>query len=55
MADADEAAGVDSTDSRQKLGAWQAVQRRFVDQTGLRRDYSRERIGTASNQPRSAK
>ena len=55
MADADEAAGVDSTDAHQKLGAWQASQRRFVDQTGLRRDYSRERIGTASNQPRSAK
>lgn len=37
-----EAAGIDSTESRAWLKKWQQRQRDFIDQTGLKRDYSRE-------------
>ena len=40
-----EAAGLDSTKARIKIGEWQAEARDFTKQTGLLRDYSRERIG----------
>jgi hypothetical protein len=40
-----EAAGVDNTAAKGKVREWQAVQRDFIDQTGLRRDYFRERAG----------
>lgn len=37
--------GNDSTFAHNKVREWQAVARDFIDQTDLRRDYSRERIG----------
>lgn len=40
-----EAAGVDNATAKDKVREWQAVQRDFIDQTGLRRDYFRERAG----------
>lgn len=40
-----EAGGVDNTAAKSKVREWQAVQRDFIDQTGLRRDYFRERAG----------
>lgn len=40
-----EAGGVDDTAARRKIREWQARQRDFIDQTGLRRDYFRERAG----------
>lgn len=40
-----DAAGVDNTAAKQKVREWQAAQRDFIDQTGLRRDYFRERAG----------
>lgn len=49
-----EAGGVDSTRAREYIGKWQAKARNFVDQTGLKRDYIRERVGTATGkQPRA--
>ena len=39
-----DAAGIDCTDSRNQLAKWQKRQRDFIDQTGLKRDYSREQI-----------
>lgn len=39
-----DAAGIDCTDSRNQLAKWQKHQRDFIDQTGLKRDYSREQI-----------
>ena len=41
-----EAAGIDSTAARQKIGEWQAVARDFTQQTKLERDRVREFIGT---------
>ena len=41
-----EAAGVDSTAARQKIGEWQAKARDFTKQTGIERDSAREFIGT---------
>ena len=38
-------AGLDSSGARGKVREWQARQRDFVKQTGLRRDYFRERAG----------
>lgn len=38
-----DAAGIDSTDSRNRLAKWQQRQRDFIEQTGLKRDYSREK------------
>lgn len=40
-----EAAGLDSGAARQKIRDWQAQQREFIRQTGLPRDYFRERAG----------
>lgn len=42
----EEAAGVDNTRARTKLGEWQAKARDFTDVTGIQRDYVREYIGT---------
>lgn len=40
-----DAAGLDSGYARMKVEKWQARQRNFIKQTGLRRDYFRERAG----------
>lgn len=40
-----DAAGLDSSAARQKVREWQAQQRDFIRQTGLPRDYFRERAG----------
>lgn len=48
-----EAAGVDTTNARRKIGEWQAIARDFTKQTGIRRDSAREYIGTPTGkQPR---
>lgn len=48
-----EAAGADSTQARRKLGEWQAAARDFTKQTGIRRDSTREYVGTPTGkQPR---
>ena len=48
-----EAAGIDNTAARQKIGEWQAKAREFTKQTGIERDHVREFIGTADGkQPR---
>jgi len=52
---AENTAGIKSDDTRQKLGSWQAAARDFVKQTGLRRDYSREYIGSGNGQPKALK
>lgn len=44
-----EAAGVDNTKARLKLGEWQAVARDFTKQTGIQRDFAREYIGTSGD------
>lgn len=50
----EEAAGVDNTRARQKLGEWQEAARDFTKQTGIARDSAREYIGTATGkQPRA--
>ena len=41
-----EAAGIDNTAARQKIGEWQAKAREFTKQTGIERDRVREFIGT---------
>ena len=41
-----EAAGIDNTTARQKIGEWQAKAREFTKQTGIERDHVREFIGT---------
>lgn len=41
-----EAAGVDDTRARRKIGEWQAKARDFTKQTGIARDSAREYIGT---------
>ena len=38
--------GEDNTAARIKLGQWQAQAREFCRQTGIRRDYAREYVGT---------
>lgn len=49
-----EAAGIDSTAARRKIGEWQAKAREFTQQTKLERDRVREFIGTADGkQPRA--
>ncbi|MDL2214418.1 phage minor capsid protein [Clostridia bacterium OttesenSCG-928-O13] len=40
-----EAAGEDNTDALAKVAEWQARQRSLIAETGLRRDYKRERAG----------
>ena len=47
----EEAAGVDNTKARRKLGEWQAASRDFTKQTGIARDSAREYIGTSGKQP----
>lgn len=48
-----EAAGLDNTKARRKIGEWQAVARDFTQQTKLERNRVREFIGTADGkQPR---
>lgn len=48
-----EAAGIDNTAAREKIGEWQAKARDFTKQTGIERDTAREFIGTADGkQPR---
>lgn len=48
-----EAAGIDSTAAREKIGEWQARAREFTKQTGIERDRAREFIGTVDGkQPR---
>lgn len=50
----EEAAGVDNTAARQRLGYWQSVARDFTGQTGIARDRAREYIGTLDGkQPRA--
>lgn len=44
-ADAMDAAGLDNSEAKSKVHQWQAGQRDFIDQTGLTRDYFRERAG----------
>lgn len=52
----EEAAGVDNTKARRKLGEWQAAARDFTNQTGIQRDSAREYIGTGGKpQPRGIK
>lgn len=41
-----EAAGIDNTAARRKIGEWQAKAREFTKQTGIERDHVREFIGT---------
>lgn len=41
-----EAAGVDNTRARRKIGEWQAAARDFTSQTGIARDGAREYVGT---------
>ena len=49
-----EAAGIDNTAARQKIGEWQAKAREFTKQTKLERNRVREFIGTADGkQPRA--
>lgn len=50
----DEAAGLDNTKARLKIGEWQAKARDFTTQTGIMRDAPRERIGMkdGTKQPR---
>lgn len=49
-----DAAGLDSSAARNKVREWQAAQRDFIDQTGLRRDYFRERAGAQNGTPYSS-
>ena len=49
-----EAAGIDNTAARRKIGEWQTAARDFTQQTKLERDRVREFIGTADGkQPRA--
>lgn len=50
-----EAAGVDNTRARRKIGEWQAAARDFTKQTGIARDSAREYVGTKSGQPTAIK
>lgn len=44
-----DAAGLDNSAARMKVAQWQAVQRDFIKQTRLSRDYFRERAGRQMN------
>lgn len=49
-----EAAGIDSTAARAKIGQWQQTARDFTKQTGIARDSAREFVGTIDGkQPRA--
>lgn len=49
-----EAANVDSTAARRKIGEWQAAARDFTKQTGIQRDSAREYVGTAGGKQPTA-
>lgn len=49
-----EAAGVDNTRARRKIGEWQAAARDFTKQTGITRDRAREYVGTATGKQPTA-
>ncbi|MBQ7746508.1 MAG: hypothetical protein IJT92_03545 [Spirochaetia bacterium] len=49
-----DAAGLDNTKARQKIGEWQAKARDFTKQTGIERDSTREHVGN-DIQPRFLK
>ena len=51
----EEAAGVDNTEARRKLGEWQTAARDFTRQTGIARDSAREYVGTTGKQPTALK
>lgn len=46
----EEAAGVDNTRARRKIGEWQETARNFTKQTGIARDSAREYVGTKTGQ-----
>lgn len=50
-----DAAGLDSGAAKLKVCEWQAAQRDFINQTGLRRDYFRERAGTQNGMTYSSR
>lgn len=50
-----DAAGVDNTEARRKLGEWQSAAREFTRQTGIARDRAREYVGTTGKQPTALK
>jgi len=39
-----DAAGIDNTESKSKVSQWKIRQRDFINQTGIKRDYSRDKI-----------
>ena len=45
-----ESAGLDPSGAKAKVKEWQAKQRSFIEQTGLQRDYFRERAGRQNNE-----
>lgn len=49
----EEAVGADTKSAQLKLGEWQARARDFTNQTGIKRDYAREYIGTTGVQPKA--
>lgn len=49
-----EAAGLDATKARQKIGEWQAAARDFTKQTQIERDSAREFIGTINGKQPTA-
>ncbi|MDE6244801.1 MAG: phage minor capsid protein [Treponemataceae bacterium] len=49
-----EAAGVDNTEARRKLGEWQSAAREFTRQTGIARDSAREYVGTPTGKQPTA-
>ena len=49
-----EAAGVDNTEARRKLGEWQSAAREFTRQTGIARDRAREYVGTPTGKQPTA-
>ena len=51
----DDAAGLDNTKARLKIGEWQAAARDFTKQTGIARDSAREYVGTSGKQPTGLK
>lgn len=56
LAETQDAANIDNTQARQKIGEWQARARDFTKQTGLQREYTREYIGTKDGkQPAAVK
>lgn len=50
----EEAAGVDSTRARRKIGEWQETAKNFTRQTGITRDSAREYVGTKTGKQPTA-